>query len=264
MIKDERLLLSQTFCIGLIRCARIKRQAGFVFNCPNGRKKNGFVYIKEGRIRYQFEGDERKELILSKGDMFFLPSGCTYTAKYEVDGTSHVLIDFDLLIGELPTELSKPVQLFIPDSEKLIHNASVHPDSTEIGISRELYFISKVYDLIRKSVLSLRNHKNKALAQKLSPALLFLSENYAENHPISHYAALCFMSETAFRRSFHEYTDMSPIEYRNKLRIEEADRLIRSGEYSVREAAESVGFYNASFFTKTYKSFFGHTPRESK
>jgi transcriptional regulator GlxA family with amidase domain len=70
------------------------------------------------------------------------------------------------------------------------------------------------------------------------------------------------MSETAFRRSFREYTGLSPVEYRNKLRMEEADRLIRSGEYSVREAAEAVGCFNGSFFAKTYKSYFGHTPRE--
>ena len=263
MKNEERSLLAGTFCIGLIRQSNIKRDAGYSFPCLNGRKKNGFLYVKEGQVKFNFSGNDQKEFVLSKGEMIFMPKDCTYTSTY-IGKSFVILIDFDLIIGELPRELSKPVQLFIPDCEKLIHNASIHPDFTEIGISRELYFISKVYDLIRKSILSLRNHKSKTLAQKLSPALLFISENYTETHPISHYASLCFMSETTFRRSFHEYTGMSPVEYRNKLRIEEADRLIQSGECGVREAAEYVGIYNASFFTKTYKSFFGHTPRESK
>ena len=257
-------LLSGTFCVGKINCIIVKRDAGFSYNHPNGPRHNEFVYVRSGRVKYRFADNDQPEKTISSGDLWFIPQGCRYTAYYEEDDTLLTIIGFDLLVGELPNELSKPVQLYLHDSEKLIDNASTHPDLTEIDECRELYFNSKVTDLIRKSILSLRTHKDKALAKKLAPALLFISEHYAEEHPISHYAALCYMSETAFRRNFRAYTEMSPVQYRNKLRVEEADRLIRSGEYSVREAAEAVGFFNASFFTKTYKSFFGHTPLGEK
>ncbi len=262
IIVKETETLAGSFSIGKISCVRVKRNAHYTYSLPNGRRFDGFIYVKSGKVEYNFSDAEQKKIVLSAGDLFFIPKNHPYKAEYAEDDTFITIIQFECTVGTLPSELSKPVQLFIHGSENLIHNASIHPDSTEIGECRELYFTSKVYDLLRKSLLSLRVGKNKALASKLAPALHDLSENFSESPQISHYASLCFMSETAFRRSFREYTGLSPVEYRNKLRIEEADRLIKSGEYNVREAAESVGFFNASFFTKTYKSFFGYTPHE--
>ena len=82
------------------------------------------------------------------------------------------------------------------------------------------------------------------------------------NARIEHYAALCGMSESGFRRLFREYCGCSPLEYRNALRLERARTLLQSGDYNVSEAAEKVGFSNLSFFIRSYKKKFGHTPKK--
>jgi len=260
-MKEVRVL-SEDFFIGRISCIRIKRNAGTSYSYQNGSDYNRFLYVHSGRMWYHFSGTFQKELVLPEGGLIFIPAGYPYTARYEADETFVTIIKFLCISGELPEELSKPVQLFLNNTEKLIHDVSVYPDPADISRCRDLYFTAKTYELLMKSLQSLQNRKSKTLLRKLSPALLALSEGYAENKPIGYYASLCFMNEATFRRSFRKYTGLSPVEYRNKLRLEEADRLIRSGEYSVREAAEAVGCFNSSFFTKTYKSYFGHTPSE--
>ena len=71
--------------------------------------------------------------------------------------------------------------------------------------------------------------------------------------PLSYYAGMCNMSESNFRKIFKECTGKSPIEFRNMLRIEEAKKLIDSGEFTVEEAAWYVGFNNMSFFYELYR-----------
>lgn len=256
----DRKLLSDAFCIGNIEYMRVTRAEGFSFSYPNGRSKSGFIYVEDGKIAHNFVSDEIENTELSRGDLIFIPKGHGYTTHYKADVTSLTIVQFDLISGELPSALSKPVKLFIPDVSHLIRRITTYPDFTEIGDGKALYTMAMVYELLWKSITSLRSPESKILAQKLSPALSELTSNYKAQHLMNYYASLCFMSETAFRRAFREYSGISPVKYRNKLRIEEANRLICSEEYSIKEAAEEVGFTNISFFHRVYKSIFGHTP----
>jgi len=70
------------------------------------------------------------------------------------------------------------------------------------------------------------------------------------------------MSEVNFRRLFREYRNQSPIEYRNELRLQNAQIKLQSGEYNVSETAQLCGFSNLSFFIRLYKKKYGHTPKQ--
>ena len=89
-----------------------------------------------------------------------------------------------------------------------------------------------------------------------------ISENWQKNDSIAHYAELCDMSEVHFRRLFGEYMQMSPVEYRNSIRLANAKSKLQSGEYNVSETAELCGFSNLSFFIRLYKKKYGHTPKK--
>jgi len=103
--------------------------------------------------------------------------------------------------------------------------------------------------------------RTPAKYRRLRPALNSLNTDSARSAKISEYADMCGMSEVNFRRLFREYTGMSPVEYRNNVRLKRAHAKLQSGEYTVSEAAESTGFPNTSFFIKLYKQKFGHTPK---
>ena len=48
--------------------------------------------------------------------------------------------------------------------------------------------------------------------------------------------------------------------YRNVLRIRRATELLKSGKYTVSEAAERVGIFDVKYFSKLYKQQTGLNP----
>lgn len=63
---------------------------------------------------------------------------------------------------------------------------------------------------------------------------------------------------------FKKHYGASPVQYRNRLRLERARELLREGGYTVFEAAYAVGFENLGYFCRYYKRVMGETPSESR
>ena len=91
---------------------------------------------------------------------------------------------------------------------------------------------------------------------------MYIENNYLENTHVSELAKMCHVSEGTFRRLFMEYKGETPVKYRNKLRIKKAFELLKSGEYTVAEAAEAAAIPDAAYFSKLFKKFMGFNPSE--
>ena len=57
---------------------------------------------------------------------------------------------------------------------------------------------------------------------------------------------------------------MTPVEYRNKLRIQKAVTLLKTGAYAVTAVAEAVGMSDLKYFSKLFKRHTGVTPSAMK
>ena len=53
---------------------------------------------------------------------------------------------------------------------------------------------------------------------------------------------------------------MSPVDYRNSLRIRRAAELLRTGRFTVGEAAKQVGIEDIKYFGKLFKRYTGINP----
>ena len=91
--------------------------------------------------------------------------------------------------------------------------------------------------------------------------IIFLENNYLQDISVGNLAEMCSTSEGNFRRLFKKYKNMSPITYRNYLRIKKACDLLGSGEYSVAEAAEAVNIPDVCYFYKLFAKFMNTTPK---
>ena len=254
---------AQPLCCGIdrIRFVRVCRGKGFSFCCEKGRDSNGFILVQRGKMRYTFFDmgtKPKKDICLESGDVLFVPTAVPYTAFYLEDETTITHARFDLIYGTLPGVLQEPYVFRLPQSEALSNKLldPFAPDVTEEALS--LWGAYHIYKLMWSAVDSAREPVKKF--KKLTPALEHIKKNYREQEKIELYASLCRMSESGFRRLFVEYTGLSPVDYRNEIRLSEAKKLIETGEYLVEEAALEVGFQNISFFCRSYRKKFGHTP----
>lgn len=257
-MKYQYYLQEPSFRVNNIDVQSVSRPQNYKYSVRNGREKYGFVYISSGKMQYAFQNSETAELFAEQGELVFIPKGCLYTGIYLGESTAIRIIQFDLISGELPAYLARPAKLCLSNARELMDSFFRKADGSLP--KHPFFFLSRLYELLWRIDEASAEMPKKY--KKLSPALFALTEHPEENRSVSEYAALCDMSESGFRRLFRSCTGLSPIDYRNDLRLKNAKNKLQSGEYNVSEAAYAAGFSNLSFFIRLYKKAYGHTPKK--
>lgn len=88
----------------------------------------------------------------------------------------------------------------------------------------------------------------------------WLSRHYRSPNAVASAVAECGIPERSLKRRFKIATGQTLIGYAQNLRIEEAKRLLESGERSADEVSVSVGYENPAFFRRLFKRCTGLTP----
>lgn len=98
----------------------------------------------------------------------------------------------------------------------------------------------------------------------IGKALSYIGMNYREPIRIEELAEQCSMSETHFRRLFHEYMKMTPVDYVNMVRVQMACELMKKANDSMNDVAIKCGFVTTSTFNRNFKTMIGVTPYQWK
>lgn len=257
-MKFQYSLREPDFRVGNIDVQTVSRPKGYKHSFKDGREKHGFIYVVSGKMLDSFTDCGVKALQSAKGELIFIPKGSVYTGVYLEENTKIKIVQFDISSGSLPEYLLEPVKIELPNALELI-DAFFNPFENHTAY-HPFYYLSCIYNLLLKIDESYSKIPTKY--KKLQPALSEIVERWNENQKVSYYAKLCNMSEPNFRRLFREYMGISPIDYRNNVRLVNAKAMLQSGEYNVSEAAFDSGFTNLSFFIRIYKKKYGHTPKE--
>ena len=257
-MKYQYHLQEPNFTVENIDIQNVSRPKDYKHSFRNGRTKHGFVYTVSGRMLDIFHTGDKESISVDTGELMFIPKGSVYTGVYLEEDTEIKIIQFDIAAKELPEYFSKPKKIELPNVGELVE-AFFKPVENHIS-DHPFYYLSCLYRLLWQIDESYSRIPTKY--KKLQAALSEITEYWQKNQPVAYYANLCSMSEVNFRRLFREYTGMSPIEYRNDIRLTNARNKLQSGEYNVSEAAELCGFTNLSFFIRLYKKKYGYTPKK--
>ncbi len=92
----------------------------------------------------------------------------------------------------------------------------------------------------------------------------YLHANVYGKVTISDVAKVVGKSESTVKQLFSLYRENGIIKYYNSLKIKEARRLIREGNYNMTQIADMLHFDNPQYFSKCFKSFTHMTPSEYK
>ena len=90
----------------------------------------------------------------------------------------------------------------------------------------------------------------------------WIAQNYEKSSPVAAMVTLSGLAERSFKRRLARATGVTPLEYVQTLRLEEAKHLLETTEVAVEEVAHQVGYEDASFFGRLFRRKVGLTPAQ--
>lgn len=131
---------------------------------------------------------------------------------------------------------------------------------------KEAIEVAKVYmlqwhDLGQRPFASLMSFRqtNDAVINKVQA---WVAENYATASPVAAMVEVSQLPERSFMRRFREATGLTPLDYVQALRLEEAKQMLEMGDLSVEAIANEIGYEDASFFGRMFRRKVGMTPAQ--
>jgi AraC-like DNA-binding protein len=103
-------------------------------------------------------------------------------------------------------------------------------------------------------------HRTRVDDVTLLPAIYFVKQKFREKFRSEEVAETCGMTTFRFSRAFHETYGLTFQDYVLRYRILEACRLLRNPNANVTKVAYSVGFNDASYFSRVFRRFIGVSP----
>ena len=232
-----------------------------------GRPHHGFLYIWSGEARFFEKG--KRAVAAKEGELLYLPKGQKYKMQYTEPNTTFVLVNLEM-IGEDGEDLFLFDRITVAgrdDRGKRIAGVMTKFEMSSVSQSpaavlrrKELAYrlLSMVYE--EGSPLFTEQQRYPQIFE----GALLLKQSYLENIPITALAAACNVSVSSFRSLFHKQYGMSPVQYRNRLRIIRARELLGEGSCTVAEACFASGFENIGYFCRCYKKITGEAPGQTK
>jgi AraC-like DNA-binding protein len=108
---------------------------------------------------------------------------------------------------------------------------------------------------------SLATHTfRKDVSVPIAKDLRYIEEHIEENPTITELADLSNVSEVYFRKQFKASLGMTPVEYRNSLRLDRARSYLEYGDISVQEISDMLGYATVSHFIKVFREKYGISP----
>ena len=131
---------------------------------------------------------------------------------------------------------------------------------------QEAIEVAKVYllqwhDLGQKPFASLMSFRQTDDAL-INRCQAWVAENYATPSPVAAMIEVSQLPERSFMRRFREATGLTPLDYVQALRLEEAKQMLETGDQAVEAIANEVGYEDASFFGRLFRRKVGLTPAQ--
>lgn len=154
-------------------------------------------------------------------------------------------------------------QLFkaIRDNHKCSHLSSITVYINEIL----LLLLALLREPQRKCVSTEPSLASERIVRVFLEELKHIPMQLERPWTVAEMARACRMSETGFTRYCRRITNLSPVNYLNRCRIDFALRIMQEApEKSITEIAMKCGFSTSQYFDAVFKKWTGKTPTEYK
>ncbi len=234
----------------------------FEFDCKK-RSHDGFIYVLKGKG--YFENSNCKK-VLNEGSMMILPKDSNYYVKSLNENFQYITTAFKVLPSDWMSILNIPD---VVDLGKKSMVGTLTKQLLDTWDERPSFYTMKSRITIEQILINLAEENNETALSfqnepRLSPALDYIAQHYDTPISANELASLCNLSVSHFRRIFKEKFGMSPMQYRETIRIYWAKQFLKSDLFTVSEVASKLGYYDIYHFSKEFKKFTQKSPLEYK
>lgn len=225
--------------------------------------QNKFYFITDGQCVITIEGTT---YTARAGQWFFIPAGashsyssitgCTFQ-KYWMHFDLYPSADLFAML-DLPFFVNVPENSVIYDLFRQADNAMKSDSLTQrIHLKTCLFSLLCEYiNLVHPAGVSVEDTDNR-----IDQILRYINSNLDKPLSVTELAAVFHLHTTHFIRFFREKTGETPAKYIRIRRLETAKRLLESTDMYVSAIMEQIGFFDESQFSKQFKKYYGHSPR---
>jgi AraC-like DNA-binding protein len=103
-------------------------------------------------------------------------------------------------------------------------------------------------------------HKALEGLNRFSDVIEMIQNHLNEPLPIERLARFSHLNPTYFSNLFSRLMGVSPVQYINKRRVEESQKLLLSTDHTLYKIARSVGFADEYYFSRIFKKIVGISP----
>ena len=236
------------------------------------------LYVDSGFIKAESENYtgiiKESQMLIHKADEIHSLS-CP-----EDDASNVIIIGFECNTQELDLFSSQPITLnddqkkllteiikegrnvFMPPydvpNQKDMKKKKEYPFGADqlIKLKLETLFI----ELIRAKTNIVNEENSNVQDDKIYEVRKYLDENFRENMSLSELCFLFGTNKTTLCSKFRASYGETVISYINKLKIKEAKKLLRKGEYNFTEISAIVGFSSVHYFSRIFKQYENQSP----
>ncbi len=229
------------------------------------RPDNGIVLITSNMVA-RFETADGAVFEATHGDVVFAPEGTLYKVDFfNVDHSIAIhsyTANFEMKDAE-GNELCEDGGLRIIAHDRTGEFETI---AAELSLAcndvrnNQLRIMSKFCTLLDVLIASISERSEEYYP--IRKGIDVLSVEWNKNERISRYAELCGISESYFHTLFKRWSGLSPVDYRNRLRVAHAKSILQNSSMSIGEVASAVGFEDQFYFSRVFKAITGASPQK--
>lgn len=214
----------------------------------------GMILSGEGK----FCCENSEDVNVLKGDIIIVPTAATYISHWIGNPdisyiTFHFILekDFD---GNIPIQKVCGLEHLIKDFVFAYDNF--------LTSEKPFKIISIFYGILDEVFPKIKMDAEKKIRTSVKKAADYITFNYTSNITAQELSAIANLSPSRFFTVFKKETGFTPIEYKNRICIRNAGKMLLTSDLSVEEIAEKLGFNSSSYFRRTFRAFTGMSPSE--
>ncbi len=214
----------------------------------------GMIFCGKGT----FYTEESETVTVSAGDIIIVPNGSTYISRWTGEpDISYITFHFNFEKepnGKINIQKLSGMEYLKNDFKLAYDNFSVPEKSFKV--------LGIFYNVLDRIIPNIKKSPEKRMSTSVKKAVQYITVNYEKNITVSEISEIANLSPSRFFSVFKTETGTTPIEYKNRIAVRNAKKLLLYSELTIEEICEKLGFNSASYFRRTFKKFTGKSPRE--